>query len=165
MVGCKCCFWASVRALLFKIMLLLFFSYFLYSITHPNPHGEPTIDLTSDDRASIHNKDELTDLQMKHHCVIKKLLTQYGIKAPVTKKLCDILRYKLWRMEQKLSKTGAKRNKILEGWKDGSESIWELTIDCVTMNKEFGTQILSNEKKIVKLIQGNSLLQTELNIA
>ena len=137
----------------------------MYSITHLNSRGEPTIDLTLDDKASIHNKDELTDLQMKHHCVIKKLFSQYGIKAPVTKKLCDILRCKLWWMGQKLSKTGAKRNKILEGWKEGNDSIWELTIDCVTMNKELGTQILSNEKKIVKLMQENSLLQSELNTA
>ena len=137
----------------------------MYSITHPNSHGEPTIDLSSDDNISIHNKDELTGLQLKHHCVIKKLFSEYGINAPVTTKLCDILRCKLWRMGQKLSKTGANRYKILEGWKEGDSSIWELSIDCVAVNKELGTQILSNEKKINKLKQENSSLQAELNTA
>ena len=68
-------------------------------------------------------------------------------------------------MGQKLSKTCANRYKILEGWKEGDSSIWELSIDCVAVNKELGTQILSNEKKINKLKQENSSLQAELNTA
>ena len=66
-------------------------------------------------------------------------------------------------MGKKLNKAGAKRSKILEGWKEGDDSVWELSIDCVTVNKELGTQILSNEKKINKLKQENSSLQAELN--
>ena len=133
------------------------------AVTFTNPHGEPMVDLSADNMVSIHNADELTDLQLKHHRVIKKLFSEHGITAPVTKNLCDILRCKLWRMGKKLNKAGAKRSKILEGWKEGDDSVWELSTDCVTLNKELGTQILSNEKEINKLKQENSSLQAELN--
>ena len=38
-----------------------------YSISYPNKHGEPTLDLSSDARAVIHNKDKLTNIQLNHH--------------------------------------------------------------------------------------------------
>ena len=103
----------------------------MYSISHPNKCGEPTFDLSADTKAVIHDGDKLTDLQLKHHCVLKRLFSEYGITTPVTKTLCDVLRCKLWRMGQKLSNAGAKRSKILENWKTGDGAIWELSVDCV----------------------------------
>ena len=52
--------------------------------------------LSSDTKAIIHDVDELTDLQLKHHRVLKRLFAEYGITAPITKTLCDVLRCKLW---------------------------------------------------------------------
>ena len=104
----------------------------------------------------------MTDLQLKHHCVIKRLFAEYGITAPVTKNLCDILRCKLWRMGQRLSNAGAKRSKILEGWKTGEGADWELSIDCIKVNKELSTQVSSYEKKLDQLMQESSELQTQL---
>lgn len=142
-----------------------FHSFFLYAITHPNLRGEPTIDLSSDARIAIHNADELTALQLKHYRVIKKLFSEYGITAPVTKNMCDTLRCKLWRMGQRLNKSGTKRSKILDSWKEGDNSVWKFSIDCIAVNKELGSQILSNEKKINNLKQENSSLQAKLNEA
>jgi len=104
----------------------------------------------------------LTDLQLKHHYVIKKLFSEYGVTAPVTKQMYDILRCKLWRMGQRFNKNGAKKSKILEGWKEGSDSVWELAIDYIAVIKELCTQVLSNENEINKLKQENSSLQAEL---
>ena len=55
-----------------------------------------------------------------------------------------------------------KRSKILGSWKEGDSSVWEFSIDCITVNKELGGQILSNEKKINNLKQENSSLQAKL---
>ena len=72
--------------------------------------------------------DELTDLQLKHHRVLKRLFAEYGITAPITKTLCDVLRCKLSRMGQKLNNAGAKRVKILENWKTRVNAVWELSM-------------------------------------
>ena len=134
----------------------------MYSISHPNKCGEPTFDLSSDTKAVIHDGDKLTDLQLKHHRVLKRLFSEYGITTPVTKALCDVLRCKLWRMGQKLSNAGAKRSKILEDWKTGDGAIWELSVDCVAANRELSSQVSSNEKKLKRLMQGNDHLQAQL---
>jgi len=80
-------------------------SYFLYSITHPNSFGEPTVDLS---HVPVVSAENLTELQIKHYSVIQTLFTVYGITTSVTKNLCDVLRSKLWRMGQRLNKPGAK---------------------------------------------------------
>ena len=134
----------------------------MYSISHPNKYGEPTIDLSADNKAVICDEEKLTDLQLKHHRVMKRLFAEYGITAPITKNLCDILRCKLWRMGQRLSNAGGKKNKILESWKSGDGADWELSIDCVKVNKELNAQISSNEAKLNQLIQENNELQTQL---
>ena len=46
--------------------------YFLYSISHPNKHGEPTFDLTSDSAASVDNSAHPTECHLKLHRVLKK---------------------------------------------------------------------------------------------
>ena len=116
---------------MFKCFILYFHtcSYLLYLISHPSKNGKPTFDLSSDTKAIIHDVDELTDLQLKHHRVLKRLFAEYGITAPITKTLCDVLRCKLWRMGQKLNNAGAKRVKILENWRTGVNAVWELSID------------------------------------
>ena len=66
-------------------------------------------------------------------------------------------------MGQRLNKSGTKRSKILNSWKEGLiHAVWEFSIDCITVNKELGSQILSNEKKINNLKQENSSLQAKL---
>ena len=60
-------------------MCILFHcSYLLYSISHPNKHGEPTFDLSSDSDASGDNSTDLTECQLKLHRVFKKC-SQYII--------------------------------------------------------------------------------------
>jgi len=66
-------------------------------------------------------------------------------------------------MGQRLNKTSAKKSKILEGCKEGSDSVWELAIDYIAVIKELCTQVLSNENEINKLKQENSSLQAELH--
>ena len=106
--------------------------------------------------------DELTDLQLEHHRVLKRLFAEYGITAPITKTLCDVLRCKLWRMGQKLNNAGAKRVKILENWRRGVNAVWELSIDYTEVNKELSAQIAVNEKKLTQLVQSNNELKTQL---
>ena len=149
---------------MFKCFILYFHtcSYLLYSISHPSKNGEPTFDLSSDTKAIIHDVDELTDLQLKHHRVLKRLFAEYGITAPITKTLCDVLRCKLWRMGQKLNNAGAKQVKILENWRTGVNAVWELSIDYTEVNKELSAQIAVNEKKLTQLVQSNNELKTQL---
>lgn len=106
--------------------------------------------------------DGLTDLQLKHHRVLKRLFAEYGITAPITNKLCDVLRCKLWRMGQKLNNAGAKRTKILEDWRTGVNAVWKLSINCTEVNKELSAQISVNEKKLNQLVQVNNELKTQL---
>ena len=55
-------------------------SYFLYLISYPNKHGEPTFDLTSDSAASVDNSAHLTECQLKLHCVLKTVFrTWYAL--------------------------------------------------------------------------------------
>ena len=139
--------------------VVLSYSFFLYSIARPNKHGEPTVDLS---KIVVHDGDKLTDHQLKHHRVIQKLFSVYGISAPITKKLYEILRCKLWRMGQKLYNARGNRNKVLEDWKTGRNAVWDLSLDCFKVNKELSAQILSNEKKLNQLTQENNELQIQL---
>ena len=137
-------------------------SYLLYSISHPNKHGEPTFDLSSDSDATVDNYTDLTECQLKLHRVFKKMFSVYNLCYPVTEDLCRILKCKLWRMGQRLCGAGSnKRRKMLEEW-NKPNSDWELYIDCVKINKSLGAQLSFNEAKLQKIIQKQEETQTEL---
>ena len=132
----------------------------MYSISHPNKHGEPTFDLSSD--ISVDNSSDLTKHQLKLHRVCKKLFTEYNVCSPVTEDLCHTLKCKLWHMGQRLFGAGSnKRNKILEEWKKPN-SDWELYIDCVKVNKNLGKQLSLNKGKLQKIVKKQEETQAEL---
>ena len=123
----------------------MFSSYLLYSISHPNKHGEPILDLTSYKDTSADNPLNLSDYELKFYCVCKKLLSDYGLRCPVTEDVCHKLKCRLWHMGQRLCGVGStKRNKILQEWKCPGAN-WELCIDCVKVNDNLHMQLCKKE--------------------
>jgi hypothetical protein len=94
-------------------------SYFLYEISHPNKHGEPLLDLSSDPVcAGGADQENLSAQQIKLDRVIKRTLEEYKVYLPVTDRLRATFKSKLWRMGQRLCGLGStKRKVILDSWK------------------------------------------------
>ena len=114
-----------------------YLSYFLYSISHPNKHSEPLIDLSTEPKAHVDNAENLSCNLLKVERVIKRTFAEYGVQLPITEKMRASFKSKLWRMGQKISKLGSvKRKELLESWKSGRDSIWQLQVDAVMVNKE-----------------------------
>ena len=61
-------------------------SYFLYTISHPDRHGCPIIDLSKDKEAQISSIPTLTEVQKKLERAIVKIFTTYNIPLEITDK-------------------------------------------------------------------------------
>lgn len=124
-------------------------SYFLYSISHPNKHGEPLVDLSADPKAHVDEAENLSCSSLKVERVIQRTYREYGVKLPITEKIRASFKSKLWRMGQRISKLGsAKRKDLLENWKCGHDSVWQVQVDTVMVNKEL---VKANQKNEVSL--------------
>ena len=124
----------------------IFCSYFLYEISHPNKHGEPLHDLSSDSEITNEN---LSAQQVKLERVIKRTLAKYEVYQPVTNRLRATFKTKLWRMGQRLSKLGSfKRKVLLDSWKFGVNSVWELQLDVIEANKQLINVKRKNEQEL-----------------
>lgn len=94
-------------------MFLFIYSYFLYSISHPNKHGEPLIDLSANSKAHVDEAENLSHGLLKVERVIQRTFEEYGVKLP--EKIRAAFKSKLWRMGQRISKLGSR-----SFWKIGS---------------------------------------------
>ena len=113
----------------------MFFSYFLWSISHPGQNGVPTYNLKGDKDATVFES-TLTPTQLALERVISKVFTHYSIPLEITEDIRVAFKSKLYRMGVQLSKLGGKQRKQqLNGWKG---SVWSFTIS----NKEFQRQLI-----------------------
>jgi len=137
--------------------MYLYFSYFLYSIGHPNKHGSLLCDITNDDsNPSTANTSQLDQ-------VIAKTMSKVGVQYPITDQIRACFKSKLWRMGQKISKAGStKRKQILQSWKD---SVWELHIDAIDINNRLVKLQHENVQKLAVQYSHNLQLEKELEIA
>ena len=112
----------------------------MYSISHPNKHGFLLYDLTDDQRAISVISENLSCCQAALECVITR---EYNVCCLIDDDLRALFKAKLWRMGQKISKAGSiARKKILEAWKSGENSLWEIQINAENFKKQ-----LAKEKK------------------
>ena len=114
-------------------LIFLLYSYFLYSISHPNKHGEPLIDLSADSKAHVDDAENLSHGLLK----VERVIQSVWCELPITEKIRATFKSKLWRMHgQRISKIGSvKRKELLENWKCGRDSEWQVQWDAVMMNK------------------------------
>ena len=59
--------------------VFVFFSYYLYSISHPDKCGVPVINLSNDPEAAV-TLHSPTSVQLAIECVIRKTFTHYKMK-------------------------------------------------------------------------------------
>lgn len=82
--------------------------------------------------------------------MIQRTFHEYGVKLPITEKIrAFINKSKLWRMGQRISKLGSvKRKALLESWKSGRDSVWQVQVDTVMVNKELVKTKRKNEASL-----------------
>ena len=109
-------------------LLPKFYSYYLYNISHPNPHGNPVIDLKDDPEAAVTVSQELklSQNQLLIERIINKVFNHYKIPLDVTDSIRATFKTKFWRMGKRLSTLGGpRRSQEINKWKD---TIWTLTV-------------------------------------
>ena len=128
-------------------LYLCFFSYYLWSISHPDKNGRPHHDLSADSEATPIGVDTgvMTDIQLAVERIITKTFKHYSVALDVTENIRTTFKSKLWRMGKRITRIGGakQRNDLLRNWKEGRESIWNFTIDGF----EVGRQILSRKRQ------------------
>lgn len=141
-------------------MLCILCSYYLFSITHPGKTGTPQIDLSGDDEAEIPSTSSLEgDQQLAIERVIYKVFNKYSINcSDVTEQIRSTFKAKLWRMGNKLSKLGGKRQKVIDAWKD---SYWQLTI--ADASKKLLSRKRSLEKSLDSEVSKRLKLEAEIH--
>ena len=123
----------------------------MYTISHPDRYGSPIIDLSKDKEAQIGSKPLLTEAQVKLERVILKVFTTYNVPLEITDKIRAAFKSKLWRMGKCLSKLGGtKRQKQIQSWKDGKDSIWSLTIDATEASRQMLKRNQQVEEQLCK---------------
>ena len=138
----------------------------MYSISHPNKHGFPLYDLTDDQRAISVISENLSCRQAALERVITRTLSEYNMCCSVDDDLRALFKAKLWRMGQKISKAGSiARKKILEAWKSGANSLWEIQINVENFKKELAKEKkeFATEKKVMEeKVQSEHLKRLQL---
>ena len=98
--------------------------------------------------------------------IITKLMSEVGVQYPVTNQLRTCFKSKLWRMGQKISEAGpTKRKQILDGWKTGKDSIWDLHINASDVNNELVKLQQEREKQLASQCLHGLHLEKELKVA
>ena len=116
------------------------YSFFLYSISHPNKHGDPLFDLSKDIKAVVENVENISPIQLKIKRVITRAFNEYSVSYPVDESVYSSFKSKLWRMGQCLANKGSSsRSKIFQNWK---ESNWDLTVNAMKV-----IEVLRKEKR------------------
>ena len=102
--------------------------------------------MSADSKAQVDEAENLSCGLLKIDRVIQRTFHEYGVKLPITEKIRASFRSKLWRMGQRISKLGSvKRKELLENWKHGRDSVWQVQVDTVMVNKELVKNKQKNE--------------------
>ena len=83
-------------------------TYNLYSISHPNKHGLPMHDLSSDEEATPDTSETLTNHQLLIERIITRVFSEYNICCVIDDEMRALFKSKLWRVGQEISKAGSK---------------------------------------------------------
>ena len=107
------------------------------------------MDLSTDGKACIANTERVSNNKLKLQRVIQQTLSEYQIQHPITEKLCATFRIKLWRMGQRLCTAGSiKRKTVIESWKTGANTVWELQLNIVSENKKLAKKCKGNMEEL-----------------
>ena len=102
--------------------------------------------MSADSKAHIDEAENLSCSLLKVDQVIQRTFHEYGVKLTITEKIRASFKSKLWRMGQRISKLGSvKRKELLENWKCGRDSVWQVQVDTVMVNKELVEAMRKNE--------------------
>ena len=113
------------------------FSYYLWSISLPGKNGSPNMDLSKDKEAQVASPDCFTSVQLAHKRIITKVFSHYAIPLEITDAIRSTFKAKLWRMGKLISKQGSKtRQEQLIKWKDGNDSVWNLQVSEIEVNRQ-----------------------------
>jgi len=119
----------------------LFFSFYLWSISHPGKTGTPKFDLSEDHEACV-SSENLSSHQLIIERVIVKTFKHYHIPLDISDTIRDSFRVKLWRMGKSFSNQGTKSRKTqLAKWK---EDTWKFTV----AEAELNDQILRRKRSL-----------------
>ena len=130
-----------------------FYSYLLYTISRPNKYGKPLQDLSN------------VELSSTSHVLIDKVIkkTFLHVDFLITEKLRATFKSKLWRMGRALARGGGnQRAKLLEKWKEGDESVWQVEIDGIEYNKKLVGMTRKAEVRLSVEQQKRAKLEAEL---
>ena len=137
-----------------------FFSYYLYSISHPDKCGVPVINLSNDPEAAV-TLPSPTSVQLAIERVIRKTFTHYSIPLDISDKLRSTFKSKLWRMGKALAKLGGpKRSQQLKKWQEGKDSIWVLSVDEGEVNR----QLLTRKRQVEQQLQNETCSEQSWNL-
>ena len=124
-------------------------SFYLWSISLPGNNGTPRFDLSQDECCQVRSEN-VTPQQILIERVIKKTFVDYSIPLDVSEQIRATFSAKLWRMGKLVAKMGTKSRIIqFAKWKEGSNSLWRLTIGATEVNK----QLLSQKRSLEDALQ------------
>ena len=129
--------------------MFLHYSFYLWSILHPEKTGIPSFDLTDDERCLVNDPTYFTPLHLRYERVIVKTFTHYCIPWTITDTIRQIFRSKLRRMGMQLARWGSKSRLLrLNEWKSGTKCIWYFTLDACKINQQLLKQKSEMEAKL-----------------
>ena len=140
--------------------LLVFLSYYLWSISQPGKTGTPNFDLSKDPEANVANSTSYTPVQLAHERVITKVFNHYAIPLDITDCIRSSFKAKLWRMGKRYSKQGGKqREQQLSQWKDG---VWSFEVSSVEVNRQLLKRRRSTEIQLKEETEKRRKLESEM---
>ena len=143
------------------IFFICAYSFYLYSISHPDKNGVPTIDLTKDSDCKV-NTTGVTETQLAIERVIRKVFAHYSIPLEVSDPIRNSFKCKLWRMGKALSSMGGTKRKLtLERWKEGKLSTWSLTIHSREAHRQLLKRTHQVEIQLEEQVSKRQKLESE----
>ena len=126
------------------------YSYYLYSISHPNRQGVPLFDLSGDETINI-DISELPSKQLAVERVITKVFQMLRCNVIITDRIRSLFTTKLHRMGSSLQMQGEGRgkSKLHEKWKQ-TDWVVELRKDEIVSRKRQPENLVPT-RKITKL--------------
>ena len=136
---------------------------YLWNISLPGNNGTPRFDLSKDE-ASCVTSENLTSHQILIERVINKTFADNSIPLDVSDTIRATFRTKLWRMGKLFAKLGTKnRNRQLEKWKEGKDSIWKLTSGEAEVTKQLLSRKRSLEENLQAKVTKRQCLEQQLH--
>lgn len=145
----------------FYSVLCFLYSYFIYSISHPNKSVVPQFSLVDDPEAQLHSSNSLCPSRTAVERVIIKVFNRLHCEVVITDCLSSLFALKLWRMGKTIQGLGGTaRHKQYEKWKD---SKWVIQLENEEIVLPANCKRKSNNNTILQSKQIK--LENELNEA